>query len=169
MLIYPDFYLESVLKITPEFCAKNGIKGLILDIDNTLIDIDRKMLEGAKKWHDSMVENGIKTIIVSNTSKADKASKIANDFDIEYINFAKKPAKGGFIKAKQKLGLKAEEIASVGDQIFTDVIGANRCKMKSILVKPVDPERDLWYTKWKRPIERWVIKRYLKKVEGKAN
>ena len=169
MLIYPDFYLESVLEITPEFCNKNGIKGLILDIDNTLIDIDRKMLEGAEKWHNSMVESGIKTIIVSNTSKVDKAAKIANDFEIEYINFAKKPAKGGFLKAQQKLGLKANEIASVGDQIFTDVIGANRCKMRSILVKPVDSTRDFWYTKWKRPIERWVIKRYLKKVEGKAN
>jgi len=169
MLIYPDFYLESVLEITPEFCKEYHIKGLILDIDNTLIDIDRKMLEGAKKWHDSIVENGIKTIIVSNTSKVDKASKIANELNIEYINFAKKPAKGGFLKAKKKLGLEAEEIASVGDQIFTDVIGANRCKMQSILVKPVDPTRDLWYTKWKRPIEGWIIQRYLKKIGRKAN
>ena len=168
MLIYPDFYLESVLEITPDFCKKNNIKGLILDVDNTLIDIDRKMLEGAKQWHDSVVEAGIKTMIVSNTSKVDKASKVANELGIEFINFAKKPAKGGFLKAQKMMMLKSEEIASVGDQIFTDVIGANRCKMKSILVKPVDPERDLWYTKWKRPFEAWIIKKYLKKVEGKA-
>ena len=107
-------------------------------------------------------------MIVSNTSKVDKASKVANELDIDYINFAKKPAKGGFLKAKNIMKLEAEEIASVGDQIFTDVIGANRCKMKSILVKPVDPERDLWYTKWKRPIEAWIIKKYLKNIEGKA-
>ena len=168
MLIYPDFYLESVLEITPEFCKEHNIKGLILDVDNTLIDIDRKMLEGSKQWHDSIKNAGIKTMIVSNTSKVKKASKVANELGIEFINFAKKPAKGGFIKAQKAMELKPEEIASVGDQIFTDVIGANRCKMISILVKPVDPERDLWYTKWKRPIEAWIIKRYLKKVERKA-
>lgn len=166
MLIYPDFYLDSVLEITPEFCNKNGIKGLILDIDNTLIDIDKKMIEGAEKWHKQVVDSGIKTIIVSNTSKKEKAERVANILGIEFINFAQKPAKGGYLKAKDKMGLKCEEIASVGDQIFTDVIGANRCKMKSILVKPVDPARDLWYTKWKRPLEAFIIKKYLKR---KAN
>ena len=165
MLIYPDFYLESVREITPDFCKKNKIKGLILDIDNTLIDIDKKMLDGAKEWHDSVRDAGIKTMIVSNTSKQEKASKVANELGIDYINFAKKPAKGGFLKAQKIMGLKENEIASVGDQIFTDVIGANRCKMQSILVKPVDPERDLWYTKWKRPIEAWIIKKYLKNKE----
>ena len=168
MLIYPDFYLESILEVTPDFCKKNNIKGLILDIDNTIIDIDRKMLEGVKNWHDLILENGIQTIIVSNTNKIDKVSKVAKDLGIDYINFAKKPAKGGFLEAQKIMKLKSEEIASIGDQIFTDVIGANRCKMKSILVKPVD-SRDFWYTGWKRPIEALIIKKYLKKIEGKAN
>lgn len=69
---------------------------------------------------------------------------------------------------KKNYGLNENEIASIGDQIFTDVIGANRCNMTSILVKPVD-SRDLWFTKWKRPIEDFIIKRYLKKSEGKAS
>ena len=73
------------------------------------------------------------------------------------------------LKLKKNCGLKEYEIASVGDQIFTDVIGAKRCNMQSILVKPVDPDRDLWYTKWKRPIEAWIINRYLKKIERKAS
>ena len=103
MILYPDFYLESVLKITPEFCEKNNIKGLILDIDNTLIDIDKKMLNGAIEWHKLIVNSGIKTIILSNTNKIEKVSKVANALGIDYINFAKKPAKSGFIKAKDKL------------------------------------------------------------------
>ena len=103
MILYPDFYLESVLKITPEFCEKNNIKGLILDIDNTLIDIDKKMLNGAIEWHKLIVDSGIKTIILSNTNKIEKVSKVANALGIDYINFAKKPAKSGFIKAKDKL------------------------------------------------------------------
>ena len=106
MNIYPDFYFDSVLEITPDFCKKNNIKGLVLDIDNTLIDIDKKMLDGAINWHKSIVDSNIKTIIVSNTSKIAKASKVADDLGIEYINFAKKPAKGGFIKAKEKLRIR---------------------------------------------------------------
>ena len=69
---------------------------------------------------------------------------------------------------KKSCGLNENEIASVGDQIFTDVIGAKRCKMKSILVKPIN-SKEFWYTKWKRPMEAFVIKMYLKKVERKAN
>lgn len=72
------------------------------------------------------------------------------------------------LRQKKNYGLKEDEIASVGDQIFTDVIGAKRCKMQSILVKPVD-SRDFWYTKWKRPMEAWLIKRYLKNSERKAS
>lgn len=106
MSLYPDFYLENVLQVTPEFCKKNNIKGLILDIDNTLIDIDKNMLEGAIEWHKSIVTSGIKTIILSNTNKVEKVSKVANDLGIDYINFAKKPAKSGFIKAKDKLRIK---------------------------------------------------------------
>ena len=106
MSLYPDFYLENVLKITPEFCGKNGIKGLILDIDNTLIDIDKKMLDGAIDWHKSIIDSGIKTIILSNTNKVEKVEKVANDLGIDYINFAKKPLKRGFIKAKNKLRIE---------------------------------------------------------------
>ena len=106
MNIYPDFYLESVLEITPEFCKKNEIKGLILDIDNTLIDIDKKMLEGAIDWHTSVVNSGVKTIIVSNTNKLEKVSKVAEDLGIEFISFARKPSKQGFMKAKDKLRTK---------------------------------------------------------------
>ena len=102
-IIYPDFYCKNVMEISPEFLNENNIKGLILDVDNTLIDIDRKMLEGAKKWHEQITDSGIKTIILSNTSKEDKASGVAEKLGIEYINLAKKPFKKGFLRAKEKL------------------------------------------------------------------
>lgn len=106
MVFYPDFYLESVLEITPEFCKQNNIKGLILDVDNTLIDMDRKLLEGVTLWHNSIVESNIKTLILSNSNKIDKVSKVANDLKIDFINFAKKPSKKGFLRAKKKLRFK---------------------------------------------------------------
>jgi len=64
-------------------------------------------------------------------------------------------------KAIEKLQVPPENIAAVGDQIFTDIIGANRCKIFPILVEPVN-EKDLFITKWKRPIEEKIIKKYLK-------
>lgn len=76
--------------------------------------------------------------------------------------------KVAFLKQKKDYGLNEKEIASVGDQIFTDVIGARKCNMISILVKPVDP-RDFWYTKWKRPMEAWLIRKFLKNSERKAS
>ena len=160
MILYPDFYCKDVTKITPEFLKENEIKGIILDIDNTLIDIDRKMLEGAVKWHEEVVNSGVKSIILSNTNKIDKVEMVAKALNVEYINFAKKPAKGGFVKAKKKLELDEKNIAVIGDQIFTDVVGAKRCNMFAILVEPVD-KRDFWYTKWKRPLESIIIKKYL--------
>ena len=76
-----------------------------------------------------------------------------------------KPLKRGFKMAQKRLEIPNENIAAIGDQIFTDVIGANRSKMFSILVKPL-AEKDLWMTRVKRPIENLVIKNYLKKIGG---
>ncbi len=98
--------------------------------------------------------------MTNNTNKKDKVKKVSDTLNIEYIMFAKKPVKGGSKKAKAKLGLEAENIAVVGDQIFTDVVGGNRCKMFTILVDPVTP-KDYWYTAWKRPLEN-IVKRKLK-------
>lgn len=167
MKLYPDYYCKNVTEISLEFLKKNNIKGLILDVDNTLIDKKKNMLEGAIEWHKKIRENGIKSIILSNSNKLEKVRNVANTLNIDFINLAKKPLKSGFKKAKSKLELKEENIAVVGDQIFTDVIGANRCNMFSILVEPVSRE-DLFITKWKRPIENYIIKKYLKSLENKS-
>lgn len=87
---------------------------------------------------------------------------VAETLNLPYFNLATKPFKRGFKKAINLLEEKEENIAAVGDQIFTDVIGANRCKLYSILVKPI-AEKDLLVTKIKRPLENIIIKRYLRK------
>ena len=88
--------------------------------------------------------------------------EVAEKLNIDYIMFAKKPLKSGFKRALSKLELKPEEVAVVGDQLFTDVIGAKRMNMFSILVKQVG-EKDIFITKLKRPIENAIIKKYLEK------
>ena len=168
MNIYPDIYLRNVKEITIELLKKNNIKGLILDVDNTLIDYDKKMLEGLERWCSDLKDNGIKICILSNTSKLEKVKKVAETLNLEYFYFARKPSKAGFKKAQNLLGLEEKNIGVVGDQVFTDVIGGNRCNMFTILTKPID-KRDFWYTRIKRPLEQIVINKYLsflKKKEG---
>ena len=97
------------------------------------------------------------------------AVAVAYDFDFndpiikdkknEYIKFAMKPLKRGFKMAQKRLEIPNENIAAIGDQIFTDVIGANRMKMFSILVEPIE-EKDIFVTLIKRPIENYIKKKY---------
>ncbi len=161
MKLYPDLYVNNIKEITLDILNKNKIKGLILDVDNTLIDYDKILLEGTKQWCDNLRQNNIKICILSNTNKIKKVEKVAKILDLEYIYFAHKPNKKGFLKAQQLLNLNVNEIATVGDQIFTDVLGGNRVGMFTILTKPID-ERDIAITKIKRPFEKIVIKKYLK-------
>lgn len=162
MNIYPSLYLDSVKNINPTLLKKNNIKGLILDVDNTLIDYYRNLVDGAEKWCEELKNEGIKCIILSNSNKRSKVEEVAEKLNIDYIMFAKKPLKSGFKRALNKLELKPEEVAVVGDQLFTDVIGAKRMNMFSILVKQVG-EKDIFITKLKRPIENAIIKKYLEK------
>ena len=160
MIYYPNAYLKSVEDITIDFLNKNNIKALILDVDNTLIDYYKNLAESKKQWSKKLQENGIILYILSNTNKEEKVKSVSEALNIPYEFFAKKPSKKGFIKIQKKINIKPENIGVVGDQIFTDVVGGNRCKMFTILVEPVD-KKDYWYTAWKRPLER-IIKRRIK-------
>ena len=162
MNIYPDIYLENVKEITIDLLKKNNIKGLILDVDNTLIDYDKIILDGVQEWCNNLKQKGIKMCILSNTNKKKKVKMVAETLDLEYSYFARKPSKKGFFKAKEMLQLECNNIAVVGDQIFTDVLGGRKCNMFTILTKPVD-SRDFWYTRIKRPLENIVINKYLKR------
>lgn len=159
MLFYPKFYYKNVQSINLDELYKLGIRGIILDVDNTLIDYQRVMPSGIKEWVNDAKKRNFKVCILSNSNKKDKISKVAGDLKLEYLMSAKKPVKSGYIKALDLLNLSAEKCVAVGDQIFTDVIGANRMKINSIYVEPINT-KEFWYTKWKRPIEAWILKRY---------
>lgn len=122
MIFYPNIYLNNVKDIKIEFLKTNNIKGLLLDVDNTLIDFDLKILEGAKEWCDGLRKEGIKLCILSNTNKIEKVKRVAKELELPYINFAKKPFKKGFRRAITLLKLDAKNVAAVGDQIMTDVL-----------------------------------------------
>lgn len=166
MFFYPNAYLKSVQEITIEFLRKNKIKALILDVDNTLIDYYKNLKQETIEWAKELQGQGIKMYILSNTNKKEKVENVAKKLEIEYEFFARKPLKRGFIKIQKKLNINNENIGVVGDQIFTDIIGGNRCNMFTILVDQVS-KKDFWYTAWKRPIEDIVKNKFIKqKTKG---
>ena len=164
--IYPNLYLKKVEDITIEQLLKNKIKALILDVDNTLIDINKNLSEDIVFWAKQMKGQGIKLYILSNTNDKKKVETIAQKLDIPYKHFALKPLKKGFKFIQKELKINPENLGVVGDQIFTDVLGGNRNNMFTILVEPINNQKDYWYTAWKRPIEN-KIKNKIKANEEK--
>ena len=160
MNLYPNLYVKKVEDITIEKLIKNKIKVLILDVDNTLIDYYKNLSETVITWAKEMKGQGIKLYILSNTNNKQKVEEVAKKLDIPYKHFAMKPLKKGFKYIEKQLKQKPENIAVIGDQIFTDILGGNRCKMFTILVDPIDKKKDYWYTAWKRPIENKIKKKY---------
>lgn len=160
--IYPNVYFDKIEKITIEFLQKNKIKALILDMDNTLINYKKEMPDNIEKWAKNLKGQGTKLYILSNTNNKEKVENIAERLEIPYKSFAKKPLKSGFLKVQKELGYTQEQIAVVGDQIFTDVIGGNRCGMFTVLVDSID-NKDFWYTIWKRPLENILKKKFREK------
>ena len=162
MIFYPKSYFNSILEIDSNFFLKNNIKAILLDIDNTILDTEDNMVEGLEDWVKNIQNQGIKFCIVSNTNKKKKAERMSKILDILYVYFAKKPLKFGFKKAKKILQEENNQnIAVIGDQVLTDVLGANRCKMYSILVAPLKSS-DIWVTKFNRLLEKQILKKYFR-------
>ena len=164
MILYPDAHFNNVREITINFLQKNKINALILDVDNTLIDYDKNLPKETIEWAKELKNNNIKLYILSNTNKKEKVKTVAEKLGIEYMYFAKKPLKSGFKKVQEKLKEPSQNIAVVGDQIFTDIVGGNRCKMFTILVEPI-AEKDIWITMVKRPLENAIKKKYHKNMD----
>lgn len=167
--LYPNIYLNKVQDIKIQTLIKNKIKLLILDVDNTLIDYYKNLSEKVINWAKEMKGQGIKLYILSNTNNEEKVKTVAQKLDIPYKHFAMKPLKRGFKYIQKETKIKPENIAVVGDQIFTDVLGGNRSEMFTILVEPIDSKKDYWYTAWKRPIENKIKNKYKTKEEKNNN
>ena len=128
-MIKPNVEFDIITDIGVDFLKENNIKGLILDVDNTLIDLSRNKIDGLDDWIDSIIKSGIKIAVVSNGRKKKQINLLTKKHGLIYVFFALKPFKSGIKKAKKELNLCYNEIAEIGDQIFTDVLVSNRTKM----------------------------------------
>ena len=166
MLLYPKFYCKNIKEVDIEKLNENNIKGILLDVDNTLIDLDHRLLDSSVEWCKDLKEKNIKFCILSNSNNKEKIKKVSEALGIPYISFGTKPLKRGFKKASKILGLDFKNLAIIGDQIFTDVIGGNRCGIYTILVDPIS-SREMFITSIKRGLENKIINRYKKKLNEK--
>lgn len=160
-LLFPDLIVDSIRDINLELLNQNHIKGLILDIDNTLVAWDVKEADkNSMEWIEYLKNNGIKVCLVSNNTE-DRVVKFNENLKLYAIHAANKPRKAPFKKALNYLKLKPEETAVVGDQIFTDILGGNRLNMFTILVTPISP-KEFPFIKVKRWLEKIILKQYYK-------
>jgi HAD superfamily phosphatase (TIGR01668 family) len=147
---------ESAWDITAEFLKTNGIKALLLDIDNTLsAHCGENPFPEAPGWLEKLKTAGIKVILVSNNHYP-RIKPFADKLSLPFITDAKKPLPVGYNKALAALGVTKREAAAIGDQIFTDILGANLAGIKSIFVFPKVPETSLPF-RFKRAIEKPLL------------
>ncbi len=160
----PTYVFNDVTEISPDFLKKNHIKGLILDLDNTLTTHNNPVPpESSLKWLDKMRSAGISLMIVSNNN-TDRVTPFAKKLGLDFVPNGAKPLPVGYIKAKKIMGLKTAEIAAVGDQIFTDVLGCSFMGIRSIFVFPIELETSLPF-RFKRSIEKLFLPKRPKEVK----
>ncbi|AEV68006.1 YqeG family HAD IIIA-type phosphatase [Acetivibrio clariflavus] len=167
-IFYPKHKVDKVQDIELSMLKNKGIKGLILDIDNTLVpEHVAEPDENVIKWIERVNEAGFKVCIVSNASQK-RVIKFNEKLKVHAIHKASKPSKKAFLKAAELMGIEAEETAVIGDQIFTDIFGGNRLNMFTILVTPID-KKEVFYVKIKRIAEKYVLSKYEKYLMEQKN
>ena len=158
MLFKPRFHMRNVLGINEDFLKKNDIDALILDLDNTLsLHGAPAAEEGIPEWLDNMRALGVKMVVVSNNTNH-RVAPLARKLGLPFIANGAKPLTIGITRALRFLGTERDRTAVVGDQIFTDVMGGNIARTKTILVEPFHAEKNLFF-KIKRAAENIVYRR----------
>ncbi len=158
----PDEHVKSILDISPEHLRTKGIKGIITDLDNTLVEWDRpQATPQLVKWFEEIKEHGILVTIVSNNNEG-RVKAFADPLEIPFLFKARKPLAGSFNRALSQMNIKKDEAVVIGDQLLTDVLGGNRSGFHTILVVPV-AQTDGLATKFNRFVERRILNWFRKK------
>ena len=135
--LLPEFLFPEITDISPTFLEKAGIKFLMIDLDNTLASYDEHSpSEEILEWMLSIKNSGITPAIISNSSRVMRVCSFAESFDVNSIALARKPSPINVLHLMETFNFKSSESALIGDQIFTDVLAANRAGIVSIVIKP---------------------------------
>ncbi len=150
---YPDNAVESAYEIEYDVIYKEGYRGIIFDIDNTLVPHGAPADERAIALFAKLREIGFTTMLLSN-NKEPRVKTFHDGVQSAYIFKAGKPGIRGYQRAMAEMGTTVENTIFVGDQLFTDIWGAKKTGIRNYLVKPIDPREEIQI----------VLKRYLEKI-----
>nr|WP_221452325.1 YqeG family HAD IIIA-type phosphatase [Bacillus benzoevorans] len=158
----PNQHVKSILDIQAKDLKENGIKGIITDLDNTLVEWDRpNATPHVVEWFEKMKQHDIKVTIVSNND-VKRVKAFSDPLQIPFVYRARKPLTHAFLHAVKQMNLKKEETVVIGDQLLTDIFGGNRSGFKTILVVPVS-QTDGLATQFNRFVERRMLNWFRKK------
>ncbi len=152
-IFFPDETVSSTYDIDFEGLYKEGYRGILFDIDNTLVEHGMDANERAVELFERLKRIGFECCLISNNKKQ-RVSSFNKRIGVHMIFNAHKPRRKGYMDAMVRMGTEKETTLFVGDQLFTDIWGAKRCGIRNILVKPINKREEIQI----------VIKRYLEKI-----
>lgn len=164
---FPDEYVASTYVIPFEKLYEEGYRGVIFDIDNTLVPHGAPADDRAKKLFGRLKEIGFTSCLISNNRES-RVEMFNRDIGTKYIYNAHKPSVRNYIKAMEIMGTDRSNTLFVGDQLFTDVWGAKRAGIYNILVRPIHPKEEIQIV-LKRFLERIVLYFYKKEKAEKKD
>lgn len=164
--LYPRECADSVYTIDYKGLYNDGYRGIIYDIDNTLVPDNAPADDRSCRLISELKDMGYKCLILSNNDLG-RVKSFSDEVGAEYIYKAAKPSIKGYRDAMDMMGTDISSTLFIGDQLFTDIWGANRAGVRNILVKPID-KRERLHIIFKRMLEKVVMVFYRKSVQRAA-
>jgi len=156
--IRPDLAVRRLAEVRLDTLAGWGIHGIIIDLDNTLVSYDERTLAPeVQAWVEAALAAGFRLVLLSNNFE-ERVAAIGSHLGVPTVPNALKPLPNGFLRALRLLQTKRRETVVIGDQLFTDVLGAKLVGLRAILTEPL-ADRDFPATRLLRILERWVVRR----------
>ena len=152
-MMYPDEYVDSTYGINFEELYQKGYRGILFDIDNTLVPHGAPADERAVALFEKLRKIGFQTCLISN-NKEPRVKSFCEQVHSTYVFKAGKPLPKGYLEGIKRMETNQKNTLFIGDQIFTDVLGAKRAELYTIMVKPIHPKEEIQI----------VLKRYLEKI-----
>lgn len=162
-MFFPDRYVASTYVIDFEQLYEDGYRGLIFDIDNTLVPHGAPADRRAAALFDRLKRIGFRCCLISNNQEP-RVKMFNQDIGVDYVYNAHKPSTKNYVRAMEIMGTDKENSLFIGDQLFTDVWGAKRAGIRNILVKPIHPKEEIQIV-LKRYLERIVLHFYKKSLK----
>ncbi len=159
-LLEPPILADAIWRVDLESLHAQGVRGLILDLDNTLVDWNRDYVRPeVRRWLEAARSLGMQRSLVSNAIRGARVKRIGAELGLPVVTWALKPLPGGFRRAVSAMGATAASTCAIGDQVFTDILGGKLAGMRTVLLTPLSP-RESPHTRLIRLIERPLRRRW---------